>query len=91
MTDPVQSTTRVPDGETPVACCPYCDRPFARERLRDLHVGEAHAAEWSDPEREAYERAADAEGDDLFLFHLKAMAALVALYAALIVGYMVVI
>ncbi|MFD1588037.1 hypothetical protein ACFR9U_13705 [Halorientalis brevis] len=91
MTDTVQATTRVPDDETPAACCPHCDRPFARERLRDLHLGKAHPGEVTDREREAYERAADEEGDDLFLYHLRVIAVLVVLYAATIIVYMVVL
>lgn len=73
----------VPDGEEPAARCPHCARPFQRERFRDLHVGEVHLAEASEEEIDRYEEAYDAEDDDLFVFHLKIVAAIV----AVIMGY----
>ena len=73
----------VPAGEEPAARCPYCERPFRAERSRDLHVGEAHAGEANDDERERYEAAEEDEDDDLFVFHLKVVAAIV----AVIMGY----
>lgn len=82
--------TSVSNGETPVSC-PYCDRPFRTERSRALHLGENHREEWSDDERTAYEAAEEDEADELFLFHLKVVAALVGLYASLILAYMVVL
>lgn len=82
--------TTVPDGETAVRC-PYCDRPFRTERSRALHLGETHGERLTDDERAAYETAADNEADDLFVFHLKIIAALVGLYAVLVLAYMVVL
>lgn len=79
--------TRVPDGETPAASCPYCERPFRSEHARDLHVGERH-----DPtpdERERYAAARETERDDLWLFHAKAVIALGTIYALTVVLYMV--
>lgn len=73
----------VPADEEPAARCPHCDRPFRRERFRDLHVGEVHLAEASEAELDRYEEADDAEDDDLFVFHLKIVAAIV----AVIMGY----
>ncbi|ELZ85032.1 hypothetical protein C453_10640 [Haloferax elongans ATCC BAA-1513] len=81
MTTPTPETS-VPEGEQPVATCPYCDRPFRRERLRDLHVGDVHE-EWTEAEREAYEVAVEAESEDLFQYHLKVAGALGATYAVL--------
>lgn len=80
---------RVPDGETPVRC-PECARPFRTERLRALHVGDAHDAEWSADQREAYEAALEAEREDLFVYHLKAVAGLVAVYAFFFLAYLAV-
>jgi len=90
MTDTVQPTTRVPADETAVRC-PHCDRPLPSERLRDIHVGEVHPDTCSVDEREAYEAASDEERDDLFVYHLKIISALVALYAVLIIVYMIIL
>jgi hypothetical protein len=84
------SETAVPNEET-AARCPYCDRPFRTERSRALHLGETHSEEWTDDEQAAYEAAEDSEADDLFVFHLKVIAALVGLYAGLVLAYMVVL
>lgn len=88
--NPPEPETRVPDGKT-TARCPYCDRPFRTERSRALHLGETHREEWTDEERSSYEAAEDSEADDLFVFHLKVIAALVSLYAFLVLAYMVVL
>lgn len=74
--------TAVPDGETAATTCPYCDRPFRRERLRDLHVGDAHE-DLSDGETAAYEAAVEAEAEDLFVYHLKVAGALGVVFTAL--------
>ena len=73
----------VPEGEEPAARCPHCEQPFRTERFRDLHVGEAHLASASEPEIDRYEEAVEAEDDDLFVFHLKIVGAIV----AVIMGY----
>lgn len=77
----------VPDGETP-ARCPHCGRPFRSERLRALHLGESHPAACTDEERAAYDEAREAEDEDLFVYHLKVVAALVGLYAFFVFSYM---
>ena len=59
--------------------------------MRDLHAGQMHDAALTDAEQAAYESAVDAEADALFVHHLKSVGALVALYAALVVGYMIVL
>jgi hypothetical protein len=88
--DRVRPETRVPEGETPTATCPYCERPFTERRLRDLHVGASHD-DITAEERESYEAARDDEGDDLFVYHLMIIGALVAVYAALVILYMIVL
>ena len=67
--------------------CPYCEAVFARERHRDLHVGQAHDGALSAAEREAYETAEAAEREDLRLFRLKALAALVLVYFGFLILY----
>lgn len=78
----------VPRDRQPAATCPYCDRPFTAERARALHVGEVHADACTGTERGAYEAAREDERDDLFYFHLKAVATLGAVYAVTVVLYM---
>ena len=78
---------RVPEDETPVHC-PECGRPFRTERLRALHVGDRHDV--ADEFREDYESAREAEREDLFVFHLKVVAGLVALYAFFFFAYLAV-
>lgn len=80
----------VPDGETPEARCPYCERPFRREDLCALHVGDRHFEDCTDAEREAYDDAYDTESDALFIFQLKSIAALVALSLGLTYTYAIV-
>ena len=77
------------DRET--AACPYCERPFATERQRNLHLGEVHAASIGDEERGAYEDAVDAENDDLWLYHFKAVVVLLAVYMLTGLAYLIVL
>ncbi|WP_254537715.1 DUF7410 domain-containing protein [Halomarina litorea] len=90
MSHHVTPETAVDAGEAPVRC-PYCERPFRVERTLWLHVGERHVAACTADEREAYEAAREDEEDDLFVFHLKVVAALTVLYASFVVLYMVVL
>ncbi|NEU58050.1 hypothetical protein FXF75_15275 [Halorussus sp. MSC15.2] len=83
------SEVRVPDDETP-ARCPHCRRPFRSERLRALHLGDFHGEDCSTDQREAYEDALEAEREDLFLYHLKVVAALVGVYAFFFLTYLAV-
>lgn len=75
--------TSVPPAEDDPVRCPYCDRPFPRAHLRDLHVGNRHPDEISGPERERYEAAVDRESDDLFILHMKVIAGLVLAFFAI--------
>ena len=67
--------------------CPYCGEVFARSRHRDLHLGQAHGEVLSPEEREAHEAALESEREDLRLFRLKALAALVAVYFGFLMLY----
>jgi hypothetical protein len=89
MSRPVDPESAVPAGERPAATCPYCGRPFARERHGTLHVVDAHPDRATAAERAAYEAAHEAESDDLFVYHLKVLFALGALYAAFVVSAVV--
>jgi hypothetical protein len=91
MTETPTPETTVPDGETPRARCPYCDRPFGREALRDLHVGEIHADVCTDAEREAYAEADEQEVDDLFFYHMQVVVVIGVSYALFVLVYMAVL
>jgi hypothetical protein len=73
----------------PAARCAHCGRPFRRQAYHDLHLGLDHEESLTEAERERYEAARETEADDLFVFHLKVLAALSAMYAAFVLGYMV--
>lgn len=81
----------VPQEEEPKAQCPHCGRPFPREHLRTLHVGEAHTGEWTDGECEAYTEAREDESADLFVYHVKVVFALSVIYTLMVLAYMVVL
>lgn len=74
-----------PDG--PVYECRYCGRPFARESFRTLHRGLEHAGELTDEERTAFRDAYREEYEQIRLFRLKALGALVVLYFGLLMVY----
>lgn len=76
----------VPNEETPQARCPYCERPFAAERVCTLHLV-AHQDEWTDAEQSAYEDAYESETDELFIYHLKVVALLVFVFFTFMYTY----
>jgi len=67
--------------------CPYCDRPFAREEYRTLHVGLDHPDDCTESEVEAFQAAYREESEELRLFRLKAVGALVVLYFGFLFTY----
>lgn len=67
--------------------CPYCDRRFAEADWRDLHLGLDHEDALTDAQRDAYERALDAEEAGLRLFRYKAIGALVVIYFGFLLLY----
>lgn len=75
--------------EPPVAVCVHCGRPFKRTRYYHLHLGVEHEAELDEVEREAYVQADEAEGEELFVYHLQVVAALSTMWAVFVLGYMV--
>jgi len=77
-----------PDGPHP---CPYCERRFAREEWRALHLGRAHADRLDEGERESVRAAREQEAEALRLFRLQALVALVLLYFGFLIVYAVVI
>lgn len=76
--DPADGPYEVPVDATAFTC-PRCGRPFARERHRDLHLGQDHP-DLDDGERAAYEHAREAETDELRRFRIVSLGMLVLLY-----------
>ncbi|WP_277555345.1 DUF7410 domain-containing protein [Halobaculum limi] len=66
-------------ADTDVYECPRCGRPFARERHRDLHLGQTHRG-LSESERTAYDAASEDEQSDLRRFRIVALGLLVLFY-----------
>jgi hypothetical protein len=67
--------------------CPYCDRAFHRESYLALHRGQTHPDDLTDAERQAFETARDEEEEELRLFRLQALAALVFIYFGFLLVY----
>lgn len=73
--------------DAPAFECRYCGRPFAREEWLALHRGLDHPAQLDDEEVAAFREAHDDEEDDLGVFRLQALGALVLLYFFLLMIY----
>ena len=78
------------DPDDDAAVCAYCGRPFADERLRALHHGQAHLDRLTDRERDAFEAAYGDEQAEIRRFRLKALGGLVLLYFGFLMVYAVV-
>lgn len=84
----ILETVRPADDET-VERCPHCDRPFPEAASRDIHLGEEHRDILTEDQLAAHEAATAAEDDTLFYFHIKVVAILGVLYAAVVLLYMI--
>ena len=69
--------------------CEYCNRRFTEGDLLALHRGLSHSERLTNGEREAFEAAYASEEENLRLFRLKALLALMALYFLLLFAYSV--
>lgn len=98
MTEPQTATERPRradfDGDAfdvgdddPPARCPHCGRPFASEKRRTLHLGNAHPETLTDDEIERFRTAHDEEEADLRRFRLLALGGLVLIYFGLLLIY----
>ena len=81
--------TEVPPDET-THDCPYCGRPFSEAEYRTLHVGLDHHDECTEAEVEAFQDAYRDESEEIRLFRLKTIAALVLLYFGFLFTYSIV-
>ena len=77
--------TAGPAEETPERC-PHCEPPVSTRQLLDLTVGEVHT-DCTDDELSAYESARESESEELFIYHLKIIAAIVLLFFAFTYAY----
>lgn len=83
----VDRSSPPPDPPEAPAVCEYCGDRFVDEELLALHRGLEHGSALSDEEREAYEAAVASERDDIRLFRLQALAALLVLYFGFVFVY----
>jgi hypothetical protein len=90
-TDATTTPETAPRETPPAATCQHCGRPFATQRARDLHLGEAHADALTEAEKLAHEDAREDEDADLWYFHMKVVIAIGIAHSLLILGYMVVL
>jgi hypothetical protein len=74
-------------GTDPPYDCSYCDRQFHRTAYLALHRGQAHGDELAGAEKRAYESAREDEEEELRLFRLQALAALVFIYFGFLLVY----
>ncbi|WP_211693325.1 C2H2-type zinc finger protein [Natronomonas halophila] len=89
---PSESTrTPPPDAPDEPATCEYCGERFVEDDLLALHRGQAHEGDLNEAEIEAYREARESERDEVRLFRLQALAALVAIYFGFIFVYAFVI
>jgi hypothetical protein len=86
-TQPSDDTGAPDSDDDPPYDCPYCDRRFHRAPYLDLHRGQDHPDALTDTERAAFEAARDEEEEELRLFRLQALAALVFIYFGFLLVY----
>ncbi|WP_254523018.1 DUF7410 domain-containing protein [Natrinema caseinilyticum] len=72
-------------GDEPPVRCPYCGRPFRRDRYESLHRGLEHSERLSVRERAAYDRARGEENPAVRRVRLEALGVLVLLYFGLLI------
>ncbi|WP_276261267.1 C2H2-type zinc finger protein [Haloglomus litoreum] len=85
-TDADHDTSDGADGGPPFDCA-YCARQFHRESYLALHRGQEHAGELTAAEHAAFETAREDEEEELRLFRLQALAALVFIYFGFLLVY----
>lgn len=78
---------RPADGEG--HACPHCGRPFARAEYVTLHRGLDHPETLSEEDRSRFANVYRSETDEIKLFRLKALAALIGMYFTFLYLYLV--
>jgi|GEM_PF-2772741 len=74
-----------PDAES--FDCPYCDVVEPREDLLTLHVGHEHESQASAEELDDFEKTFERESNDVFIYHLKVIVMVVAIYFVFLFTY----
>lgn len=87
VSDDTVSERAVPDDTTHARRCEYCNTPFPTTDRLALHRGVEHEAVLTADEQEAFEAAYKAEQEELGLFRLKALLALVIVYFGFLMIY----
>lgn len=67
--------------------CPYCAAIEPRETLLELHIGHAHEGEATDEELDTFEKTFERESNDVFIYHLKVISLVVAIYFVFLFTY----
>lgn len=67
--------------------CPTCGQPFRTDHLLTLHRGERHPETLDEAEQEHYDEVRDEEDEQLFIFHLKVVAAITLVTFVFIYSY----
>lgn len=67
--------------------CPYCDVIEPREDLLTLHVGHEHESLASEAELDDFEKTFERESNDVFIYHLKVIVMVVAIYFVFLFAY----
>ena len=80
----------VPAG-APAHECPYCDAVLPEEDLLALHVGVDHEDEATEAELEAFEETYERESNQVFIYHLKVISLVVAIYFVFLFTYSAVV
>ena len=74
-------------ADAPSYDCPYCDAVLPEEELLDLHIGVEHEEDASEEELEAFEDTFERESNQVFIYHLKVISLVVAIYFAFLFTY----
>lgn len=76
----------VPDDVTGFEC-PYCVAVIPRQDLLELHIGHEHGDTATDEECDTFEKTFDRESNDVFIYHLKVISLVVAIYFVFLFTY----
>lgn len=77
--------------DAPAHECPYCEAVLPERDLFELHVGVEHENEATDAELEAFEDTFEQESNQVFIYHLKVIVLVVAIYFIFLFTYSAVI